>query len=173
MAGVFKTVHVMLAQRGGTQNRLAIEDPLEPATVNVEAVLYPRWRKWMVRSGKGKVHDADSDGRVCLAHDGSCFVARSNSHHLNRGHPETGGLTEHPLGILKLQLLRRKFLELAVETKISVLDGSSNNSSVGIARVDAARRVQFLVTDSHFPHEERIEDRTMPPIARKLHRVVG
>src|SRR5258708_31764288 len=173
MAVLLAAVHIVLAQRSGTQNRFAVENPFETADIYVVAVLYTRWRKWMIQSGNGKVHDANSDRRLCLSHDGCCFVARSDGHHLNRGYPKADGFTEHLFCILQLQFLRREFLKLRVESKIGVLDRPSNNSSVGIARVNAARRVRFLVTNSHFLHEKRIEDGTMTPIACELHGVVG
>src|SRR5580704_16672976 len=173
MAALLVAIHVVLAQCSGTENRFAVENPLKTADIYVMAVLYPRRRKWMIGSRDGKVHDANSDGRLCRAHDGCCFVARSDGHHLNRGHPKTDGFTEHLFCISQLHFLRREFLKLCMESKIGVLDRSSNNSSIGIARVNAAGRVRFLVTNSRLLPEKSIKNGTMTPIACKLHRMVG
>lgn len=100
VACFLEAVHVVLAQCCGAVNRSAVEDPLESADGYVVAVLHSRWREGMIWSGNGKVHDANMDGGLCLAHDRCCFVARSDSHYLNGGHAETNGLPEHLLCIL-------------------------------------------------------------------------
>src|SRR5260370_24164265 len=60
-----------------------------------------------------------------------------------------------------------------MKTKIGVLEGPPCERSVRVAGVNAAGWIRFLVSNSHFPHEQRIEDGTMTPKTCKLDGVVG